>query len=58
MIVYDTNGEQPLSAMISMITKVSFIQTLKKFFLNLSILPKELRLFVSPGFLWSRYMSR
>lgn len=23
MIVYDTNGEQPLSAMISMITKVS-----------------------------------
>lgn len=24
MIVYDTNGEQPLSAMISMITKVSF----------------------------------
>lgn len=23
MVVYDTNGEQPLSAMISMITKVS-----------------------------------
>uniref|UniRef100_A0A8C7XLX2 E1 ubiquitin-activating enzyme n=1 Tax=Oryzias sinensis TaxID=183150 RepID=A0A8C7XLX2_9TELE len=26
MVVYDSNGEQPLSAMISMITKVSFIQ--------------------------------
>lgn len=27
MIVYDTNGEQPLSAMISMITKVSMLRS-------------------------------
>lgn len=29
MMVYDTNGEQPLSAMISMITKVSLLVTLR-----------------------------
>lgn len=45
MVVYDSNGEQPLSAMISMITKVSFIQNCspQKFVLHFKHSPEGMR---------------
>lgn len=56
MIVYDTNGEQPLSAMISMITKVSpYILLLllgkkeKLLYCSYSLTQKSCSLLVSPG---------